>query len=42
MALSSESTTDSALTGLATNAGILVLENGAALATTVGLDNTYI
>ena len=40
VALSSALTTDSALTGLAANAGTLVLENGAALTTAVGLDNT--
>ena len=40
VARSSGLATDSALTGLAANAGTLVLENGAALATTVGLDNT--
>jgi len=42
MALSSALSTNSALTGLASNAGTLILENGAALATTaVGLDNSY-
>jgi fibronectin-binding autotransporter adhesin len=41
VALSSGLTTNSALTGLGSNAGVLVLEGGAALATTVGLDNTY-
>ena len=40
VALSSALTTDSALTGLASNAGTLVLENGPALTTTVGLNNT--
>ena len=40
VARSSGLTTNSALTGLAANAGNLVLENGAALDTTVGLDNT--
>ena len=41
MALSTAPTTNSALTGLASNAGVLILENGEALTTTVGLDNTY-
>ena len=41
VALSTAPTTDSALTGLASNAGILVLENAPALTTTVGLDNVY-
>ena len=40
VALSSGLTTNSALTGLADNAGTLVLENGAVLTTTVGLTST--
>ncbi len=40
VALSTALTTDSALTGLASNAGTFVLENGAALTTTVGLTNS--
>ncbi len=40
VALSGALTADSALTGLADNAGTLVLENIPALTTTVGLDNT--
>ena len=39
VALSTALTTDSALTGLASNAGTLALENGASLTTTVGLAN---
>ncbi len=42
VALSSGLTSDSALSGLASNAGTVILENGAALATTVALDNTGI
>ncbi len=42
MALSSGLTSNSALSGLASNAGTVILENGAALATTVALDNTGI
>ena len=41
MALSGKTTTDSALTGLASNAGQLILEDAPALTTTVGLDNSY-
>ena len=41
VALSGKTTTDSALTGLASNAGVLVLEDAPALTTTVGLNNTY-
>ena len=40
VALSTALTSNSALTGLATNAGTLNLENGAALTTTVGLTNS--
>ena len=42
VALSSGLTSNSALSGLASNAGTVILENGAALATTVALDNTGI
>ena len=41
VALSGAPTTNSALTGLASNAGALYLNGGEALTTTVGLDNTY-
>ena len=39
VALSTAPTTDSALTGLNSNAGTMLLENGAVLTTTVALDN---
>ena len=41
VALSSAPTTDSALTGLTSNAGVFVLQDAPALITTVGLNNTY-
>ena len=40
MASSTALTTDSALTGLASNGGTFILENGASLTTTVGLTNS--